>query len=75
MDLTKICNTKNEKIHESKLISLKKNIYTGILRKEEDGCSLEQMISDISGCQNHPVVVLLFSHSVNLCKVDSLQTS
>ena len=75
MDLTKICDTKNEKIHESKLISLKKNIYTGILRKEEDGCSLEQMISDISGCQNHPVVVLLFSHSVNLCKVDSLQTS
>ena len=24
MDLTKICDTKNEKIHESKLISLKK---------------------------------------------------
>ncbi len=27
MDLTKICDTKNEKIHESKLISLKKNLY------------------------------------------------
>lgn len=27
MDLTKICDTKNEKIHESKLISLKKYLY------------------------------------------------
>ena len=29
------------------------------------------MISDVSGCQNHPLV--LFTCSVNLCKVNSLQ--
>lgn len=33
MDLTKICDTKNQKIHESKLISLKKIYLYKYLRK------------------------------------------